>query len=128
MASEFKIGTTSGGVTSLDALATPLPDPQQQFSEFRRKERLDNLTMKGRGPQTIQWVFPLIETAQLTQLEGFQATDPIYIRSPKRNDTFGVFEVHMNWVDPREDGDHMNGFRGWRGNLTIEFIVVGEVV
>lgn len=128
MASDFKIGTTSGGVTSLDALAVPLPEPQQQFSEFRRKERLDNYAMKGRGPQTVQWVFPMLTPEQLTQLETFQSDAPIYIRSAKRDDTFAVFEVRMNWVDPREDGDHMNGFRGWRGNLTLEFIVISEVV
>ena len=128
MASDFKIGSTSGGVTSLDALTTPLPDPQPQFNKYRTKERLDNLTVKGRGPQTIIWTFPLLAVDQLAQLETFQSSDPIYIRSTKRDDTFGVFEVRMNWNDPREDGDHANGFKGHRFNLSIEFIILSEVV
>jgi|GEM_PF-1783108 len=128
MASDFKIGSTSGGITSVDELATPCPEPQPKFNNFRRKDRLDDFTVKGRGPQTIVWDFPLLEVAQIAQLETFQSTDPIYIRSTKRDDTFGVFEVRMNWIDPREDGDHANGFKGHRFNLTIEFIVIEEVV
>lgn len=128
MASNFKIGTTSGGITSLDALTTACPDPQQSFNEFRRKDRLGNMTMKGRGPQTILWTFPLLEVEQLAQLETFQSDVPIYIQSSKRDDSLGVFEVLMNWIDPREDGDHMNGFHGHRGNLALEFIVLSEVV
>lgn len=128
MASDFKIGSTSGGITSVDELTTPCPEPQPKFNKFRRKDRLDDFTVKGRGPQTIVWDFPLLEVDQIAQLETFQSTDPIYIRSTKRDDTFGVFEVRMNWIDPREDGDHANGFKGHRFNLTIEFIVIEEVV
>lgn len=128
MASSFKIGTTSGGITSLDALTTPCPDPQPQFNEFRRKDRLGDMSMKGRGPQTIVWGFPLIDSAQLAQLETFQADVPIYIQSRKRDDSLGVFEVTMNWLDPREDGDHMGGFYGYRSGLVLEFVVLSEVV
>ena len=117
MASDFKIGTTSGGITSLDSLTTPIPDPQQRFDQYRKKERLGDMSMKGRGPQSVVWTFPLLEVDQLAQLETFQSDDPIYIRTPKRDDTWGVFEVMVNWLDPREDGDHMNGFHGHRGNL-----------
>lgn len=128
MASDFKIGTTSGGITSMDALTVPLPDPQPVFNKYRSKTRLDNLTVKGRGPQSIVWTFPLLEVEEIAQLETFQSDDPIYIRTTKRDDSFGVFEVRMNWVDPREDGDHANGFKGHRFNLSIEFIILSEVV
>lgn len=127
MASEFKIGTTSGGITSLDSLSTPCPDPQQRFDQYRKKDRLGDLSMKGRGPRTVVWTFPFMEVEQVTQIKTFQSADPIYIRTPKQDDTFAVFEVTANWIDPREDGDHMNGFHGHRGNLTIEFIVISEV-
>jgi hypothetical protein len=128
MASNFKIGTTSGGITSLDELTTPLPEPQQRFDQYRKKDRLGDMSMKGRGPQTVIWTFPLLEVAQLAQMETFQSDDPIYIRTAKRDDTFAVFEVVANWPDPREDGDHMNGLRGHRGNLIVEFIILSEVV
>lgn len=128
MASDFKIGSTSGGLTSLDELTTPCPDPQPRFDQYRKKDRLGDMSMKGRGPQTILWGFPLLEVEQIAQLDSFQSDVPIYIRSRKRDDTFGTFEVLMNIVDPREDGDHMNGFRGHRGNYPVEFIVLSEVV
>ena len=128
MASGFKIGTTSGGITSLDELTVSLPDQQQRFDQYRKKERLGDMSMKGRGPQSVVWTFPLLEVEQLTQLETFQSEDPIYIRTPKRDDTWGIFEVIVNWPDPREDGEHMNGLHGHRGNLMLEFIVLSEVV
>lgn len=128
MASNFKIGTTSGGMTALDELAVLCPDPQPQFAKYRRKDKLGDMSMRGRGPQVIVWGFPLIEVEQLAHLESFQSDDPIYIQSPKRDDTFGVFEVLMNWLDPKEDGDHMNGLRGYRSGLVLEFIILSEVV
>lgn len=128
MASDFKIGTTSGGMTALDGLAVPCPDPQPRFDRYRKKDKLGDMSLKGRGPQTILWLFPLLEVEQVAQLEDFQSELPIYIRSRKRDDTFGTFEVIMNWLDPREDGEHMNGFRGHRSNLTVEFVVLSEVV
>lgn len=128
MASDFKIGTTSGGLTSLDALTTACPDPQPRFDNYRKKDRLGDMSMKGRGPQTILWNFPMLEVEQIAQLESFLSADPIYIRSRKRDDTFGVFEVYMNFLDAREDGEHMNGFRGFRANFPVEFIVLSEVV
>jgi hypothetical protein len=127
MTSTFKIGTTAGGITSLDALGTPCPNPQPQFNEFRRKDRLGDMSMKGRGPQTIVWGFPLIDADQIAMLETFQADVPIYIQSRKRDDSLGIFEVTMNWIDPKEDGEHMSGFYGYRSGLVLEFIVLSEV-
>lgn len=127
MASEFKIGTTSGGITSVDELTVPCPEPQPQFAKYRRKDKLGDMSTKGRGPQVIVWAFPLIEVEQIAQLETFQSDDPIYIRSTKRDDSFGVFEVLMNWIEAKEDGDHMNGFQGYRSGLVLEFIVLSEV-
>ena len=127
MASNFKIGTTAEGMTALDALTVACPDPQPQFNEFRRKDRLGDMSMQGRGPKTIIWGFPLIDVEQIAQLKTFQATVSIYIQSRKGDDTLGVFEVRMNWIEPKEDGDHMGGFYGYRSGLVLEFIVVSEV-
>jgi hypothetical protein len=117
MASAFKIGTTSGGITSLDALGTACPDPQWEFQEFR----------KVLGPQTVTWNFPILEDAQIAMLETFLSASAIFIQSKKRDGTTGIFEVYMNWLDPRQDGDHMAGFRGYRSGLAIEFFILSEV-
>lgn len=126
MASSFKIDDTSGGLTALDSLATPLPDPQPEFREYRKMVKLGDGSMLGVGPQVIVWNFPLLEVEQIAQLETFQSSVPIYISSRKRDDTFGDFEVLMNWVDARQDADHL--FQGVRSGLVIEFIVLSEVV
>jgi hypothetical protein len=128
MASPFKIGATSGGITSLDALGTPCPDPQPKFNLYRTMKRLGDLTVKGRGPQTIIWDFQLIDAEEIAQLETFKSDDPIYIQSRKRDNTLGIFEVLMNWPDPKQDGEHMPGFQGLRSGLVLEFIVISEVV
>lgn len=127
MASAFKIGTTSGGITSLDALGTPCPDPQWEFQEYRKVVRLGNGLSKGLGPQTATWNFPILEDAQIAMLETFLSTSAIFIQSKKRDGSTGIFEVYMNWLDPRQDGDHMAGFKGYRSGLAIEFFILSEV-
>ena len=125
MASQFEIDETSGGLTALDALATPLPDPQPVFNEYREKVRLANGSMRGLGPQTVTWSFPLLEVEQIEELEAFFDSSPIYIRTRKRNDDFAVFEVIPNVPDPKQDGDHL--FQGIRSGYTVEFIILSEV-
>lgn len=127
MASIFMIGATVITLVSVDELATPCPVPQPQFNEFRRMDRLGTMSMKGRGPQTVIWGFPLIEVAQVAMLETFKSDVPIYIQSNRRDDSLAILEVVMNWLDPKQDGDHQNGFYGYRSGLVLEFIVLNEV-
>jgi hypothetical protein len=127
MASEYQIGTTIETLTALDALATPLPNPMPDFQEYRRKDRLGDMSMKGRGPRTILWKLAISEIPEVEQLEVFMTGDPIYIRSKKRNDIFAVFQVLMNLLDPRHDGVRLPGFVGNRMENEYEFIVLNEV-
>lgn len=127
MASIFKIGAAVETLETLDALTTPLPDPQWEFHEYKKVIRLGDGGSRGLGPQTAMWIFPLMEDAQIAQLEEYKSSDAIYIETRKRNGTLGVFEVLMNWNDPRQDGDHMPGFVGYRSGLTVEFIILSEV-
>jgi hypothetical protein len=123
MASNFKIGTTAGGITSLDALGTPCPDPQWEFQQYRKMDKLADGSMRGRGPNTIVWSFPMLEDDQIAVLAGFISTSSVFIQSKKRDGTTAIYETTMNWTDPRQDGDHMQGFVGYRSGLTIEFLV-----
>lgn len=125
MASNFKIDETEVGLTALDALATPLPDPQPSFSEYREKVKLASGRMRGMGPQTVIWNFPMLEVEQIAALETFCETSPIYIRTRKRDDSFAVFEVIPNIPDPRHDADHL--FQGIRSGYSVEFTVLSEV-
>lgn len=127
MASNFKIGLTAETLTSFDELTTPVDDPQWEFRKFRKMAKLGDLSVRGQGPNTIIWNMGMPTPEQIAQLEEFQSDDPIYIQSPKRDDSLGVFEVISNWLDPRQDGSHKAGFRGYRFGLEIEFIVLSEV-
>lgn len=125
MASNYEIDDTSGGLTALDALATPLPDPQPAFNEYRKMVRLGDGTLRGVGPQTVVWTFPILEPDQIAQLEAFLSTSPIYITTRKRDDSFASFEVLMTLPDARQDGEHL--FQGVRSGYVVEFIVLSEV-
>lgn len=125
MASEFKIGTTSGGVTALDALTVALPDPQPVFNQYRKMIRMGDGTLRGQGPQTVVWNFPLLEPEQIAQLETFYSTSARYIRTRKRDDSFEIFEVLITVPEARQDGEHL--FQGVRSGYVLEFIVLSEV-
>lgn len=125
--SEYKIGTTSGSITALDLLATPVEDPFGDLAQYRKTVPLGDLTARGMGPRTITWSFPFLTIEEVDQLRSFISSSSIYIRSRKRNDVFAVFEVLMRWNDPREDGERKAMFVGHRFLLTLEFIVLSEV-
>lgn len=127
MTSNFKIGATIESLIPLDELSTQCPDPQWEFHEYKKNVRLGDGSMRGLGPQSAIWNFPVIEDNQIAELEDFKSADPIYIQTKKRDGSLGVFLVLMNWLDPRQDGDHMPGFQGYRSGLTIEFIILSEV-
>ena len=127
MASVFKIGTTSGGITSLDGLTVAVPNPQPEYQLFRAVKRLGNMKTKGFGPATVIWSFSILEVGEVTQLYTFLSTSPIYIQTRKQDDSLGIFEVEMNWPAPKQDGDHAPGFYGFRNGLVIEFIILSVV-
>jgi hypothetical protein len=127
MASEFKIGSTAETLTSLDELTTPLPDPQHEFREYRKMVTLGDGSLLGVGPQSVLWTFPMLETEQISELDAFRTGDTLFIQTWKRDDTPAVFEVIAKWLDPRQDGSHRAGFKGWRLGLELEFIILSEV-
>lgn len=128
MASVFEIGLDSGSMTPLDQLTTPVPNPQPEFHQFRKMDRLGTMKLKGRGPRTVIWAFPLLEVEEVAQLETFKVDDPIFIRTRHRDDSLHIYEVEVNWPDPKQDGDHRPSFPGLRSGLVLEFIVISEVV
>jgi len=126
MASEFQIGSTVETLTALDELAIPVTNPQEEFKEFQTMKRLGNLSMRGFGPSSVTWEFQIVDVSEVEELEALQSTDPIYIRTRNKAGDFTVYEVLMNWPDPKQDGQH-NGMQGIRSKLAIEFIILSEV-
>jgi len=127
MALDIKIVSTTGGFTSLYLLVMPLPEPQWEYAEYRKMVKLGNQSLRGLGPRTVPWSFPLLSTAQIAQLETFKVDDTIFIQTLKRDGTTVIYEVQCNWIDPRQDGSHKPGFVGYRFGLDLEMIIVAEV-
>ncbi len=124
MASRYKIGLTYGGITSLDLLATPLPNPQAEFRTYKRKVRLGNGRLKGLGPQTVVWEFPMIDVDEQAALYAFFVDAPMYIQTPNKDEEDTVYEVTVDIPDPRESGSHRPSFNGYRTGFTMEFTIL----
>jgi hypothetical protein len=125
--SDFMIGATVETLTALNQLTTPVDDPQPEYRQYRRKDRVGDMTMKGRGPRTIIWQFAAPLVAQVAQMNEFQSDDAIYIQSRDKEDAPKIYEVLMVVPDPREDGDHEPRMHGHRNGFIVEFIVLSEV-
>ena len=127
MASRFKTGASVIALTSLDALTTPVPDPQPEYRKYAEKVLLGNGQYIGRGVTRIIWEFPMLEIDEQTQVKTAVATSPMYIQSPNEADVDTVYQVDANIPDPRESGSHKTSFKGFRTGLVIEFVVLAEV-
>lgn len=125
--SDFMIGATLVGLTALDELTVPVPDPQQEFSEFVSVERLGDLSTRGFGPSVVTWEFQLASVAEIGQLRDLRSSEPLYIQTPNVDDEFTVYLAQMNWTEPKQDGAHKPGFKGWRFQLRIEFVILEAV-
>lgn len=105
MASNFKIGTTSGGITSLDSLSTPIEDPKSSFMPYARTVNLGSGGQRGTGSPVVVWEFALLELEQRNQLKSFctGASANVYIRTKLNDDTFAVYQCNMLWPSGIED-------------------------
>lgn len=114
MASNFKIGTTEGGITAIDLLTTPLPEPKSNYFPYSRKVVTGNAEEVGVGAPYATWTFPILNVGQYNQLRSFSGT--VFIRTKLDNDTFDVFEAYLSIpLEPQ------NRWFGHRQNYTITF-------
>ncbi len=115
---DFKIGTTFGGMTNIEALTTPLPLPQFDYSAFARLANLGNGGTRGVGSPVATWTFQLLSLAEYTQLRTFctGASAEIYIRTRIDDDTYADFKCKM--ILPN---DGMGRWYGNRKNYVVTF-------
>src|SRR5689334_15472669 len=124
--SDYKIGDDMS-MTALDALTTPVPDPQPEFSEYQLMRQLGDMSMRGYGPPSILWRLPMRTVEEVAQLEQFKSVSPLRIQSRNRFDEPTIYEVLMNWPDTRQDGNHMPSFQGYRKDLEIVFYILETI-
>ena len=120
--SEFKIGTTLGGMTALEDLATPMDLPQWEYFPYSKLVLLGDGSTRGLGLPKILWVFPILEVAQISQLRTFcsDASASVYIRSKKQDGNYASFLATMIWPVSK-DGQHKPYFPDHRAGLVLEF-------
>lgn len=116
--SSFQIGATEGGLTALDALTTPLPDPKSGYLPYTRTVAKGSGAALGIGAPVAQWTFPLLSIDQYKQLRTFcsGASAEIYIITKVDDDTFSEFSCTM--IVPNDPQDR---WYAERKNYTVVF-------
>lgn len=120
--SEFKIGTTLGGMTALESLTTPVELPQWEYYPYSKLVMLGDGNTRGLGFPKVIWTFPLLEVAQITQLRTFcsGASAAVFIRTKKQDGSYASFSGTMVWPVSK-DGQHKPYFPDHRAGLVLEF-------
>lgn len=120
--SEYEIGTTLGGMTALETLATPVELPNPEYYPYSRIVTLGDGSARGLGMPKAIWTFPLMEVAQITMLRTFcaGASATVFIRTKKNDGSYASFEGEMVWPVSK-DGQHKANFPDHRAALVIEF-------
>ena len=115
----YQIGTTYGGLTNVESLATPLNAPKSTFTEYSQNIALGSGAVRGGGWAVATWNWGFLTQAQRNQLRTFCTgkSASIFIQT-RKNDTSDAYQVYtavMVWPD-EEDKDH-----GIRLNFQVVF-------
>ncbi len=108
MASNFKIGTTLEGITSLDALTTWIPDPKTEFRFYSKQLDLGSGLKRGAGWPITTWTYGFLTQAQRDQLRTFctGASAEVYIttraRDTESESLFKTYKAVMTWPEIEE--------------------------
>lgn len=101
---DFKIGTTLGGLTNIEALTTPLPAPRAVFMDYGERVTAASGRTYGRGYPMCRWTFSLLTSAQRQQLKQFcaGASAAVYIRTLANDDAYADYSAIMHWAEEEE--------------------------
>ena len=104
--SEFKIAALAGGVAGLallSALTAPVPDPVSFWRDYQEQTELGNLTVRGLGYPSADWLFPRLTVAERTQLKTFcaGASAVVYIRTLNHAGSYANYKAVLVW--PQEE-------------------------
>ncbi len=122
MASNFKIGTTLEGITSLDALTTWIPDPKTEFRFYSKQLDLGSGLKRGAGWPITTWTYGFLTQAQREQLRTFctTASAEVYIQTRTRDEDTGetpslfkIYKAVMTWPEHEE----------YRASRRLDFVI-----
>jgi len=120
----FAIDTTEVGLTNIEQLTTPLPEPKSAFLPYARTISLGSGGTRGIGNPVAVWTFPILSIAQYNQLKTFcpNASADIFIVTKIDDDTYATFSGMMIW--PNEPQDR---WYGERKNFSVQFRQLIEI-
>lgn len=94
---EFKIGTTQGNLTNLEALGIPVP--RSVFSDYAEMIVASSGRSYGRGLPVCRWIFAILTSAQRQILKSYcpGASAPVYIQTLTNDDQYHIYRAVMHW-------------------------------
>lgn len=101
MASNYKIGSSLGTLTSLDLLATPIVDPKHVAHNYSSQDDLADGSVRGMGWPFIEWRYGYVTQAQRDMFRTFcpSSSSIVYIRTKQNEsaDGFKTYRAVMIW-------------------------------
>jgi ABC-type proline/glycine betaine transport system substrate-binding protein len=98
---EYKIGTTLLGMTNIESMTVPVPNPQTFFKLYAEIVTLGDGSSFGRGFPQVEWKWNLLTRAQRDQLRAYCAgtSAAVYVRT-RTNDSADAYKNYlaiMHW-------------------------------
>lgn len=128
MSDYFGIGTSSGGIASLEALTVPImadsAPVKSSFIKYPVLKLLASGATRGQGFPQASWLFSIMSLEERNSLRTYctGASASVYIKTKKDDDSWANFSAIMIW--PKDDSDRWDGNRK---NLLINFIHLIEL-
>lgn len=113
MASNYKIGTTYAGLTSLDQLTTPLVNPRSEGLQTSDPVDIADGSRRSIGWLRQAWHWGFMSEAQCEALRGYIGT--VYVRTRKNDGNFETYSAVLVW--PEQEPEH---YAGKVIDLTVE--------
>lgn len=103
---ENKIGTTFAGMTNIESLTTPIPNPKPFYRQYAEIVGTLAGTDYGRGYAQVDWVWNVLTREQRDQLRTFcpGASAAVYIRTRTNDnsDAYKNYQAIMHFPNEEE--------------------------
>lgn len=103
MSYEYKIGTTLGGMVTLESLGVPAPE--QTFVKYSQSVQLGDGTSKGVGWPSCEWRFGFLTETQRDALKAYcpNASAEVFIRTFDEDLDYQNYECVLIWPSNGEE-------------------------
>jgi hypothetical protein len=122
---QYRIGTSYETLTALDALATPVIQPDYEFEDYADEIALGDTGTRGVGLPVARWVFGLLDDVdQRDQLKSFCAglSATVYITTQRNDGAYVDYQAVMHWPRKEKHFTEQNP-----ADLIIEFTGLVEI-